>query len=308
MILQRQNNTFSDLTSSASQPFHSHSYNDISFGNTSPQKLNSKFFSSSQSLKPVQPINETRRFTSGGLTQPVDMTHYQIEDPTWLRNMSSSRDRVTVSRERLPEVPEETNHDVSIELRTENSKSNSGNSQKSLEIHSVSSIGRLSSSQPGRLDRSLSPTKRSGDTGRKFSANSLGSPTDDKMLYSLALHSVASSKIYGGSSTQGHSSYQPRALYSSKLSTSSVGSGEDSAYSTSHSSKSLNHLQQEDAPTSPNSLFGLRLREKSPPIDTAQQRISPTSPIIDHSLSNDHLVEEERYAIEWEVCNWFIYD
>ena len=119
---------------------------------------------------------------------------------------------------------------------------------------------------------------------------------ENKGLYDLAITSMRQRRGSGG----GHS-YQARSVQRMKVSSSSVGSAEDSAYSTANSSRSLNQLQHEEPSLSP-SIFDLPNRGKSPPMDTAIQKISPTSPIFNEYNGQMSSSVEEMYTnVDWEV-------
>ena len=132
----------------------------------------------------------------------------------------------------------------------------------------------------------------SGDLGA-VKKLSLGSPTGEEQdaLFGLAMQSVTQSKMHPTNHQQ-TISYQPRSLYSSKLSTSSYGSygSSDSAYATGLSSRSLNpdERQSPSAASSPQRLSperGLNRSQSGPYSGTA----SPDQ--------IDGPVEE----LEWEV-------
>lgn len=287
MILQRSNTTNSPnqssaslgVFSSASQPFLSHSHSDLVL---LPSKKPAVFTS--------QGYQEGCRSSIGELTQPgADISGYE-SDLQWLHSMSSSRDKITLSKDRLPEVPEEGSSPQFAQKQTQ--RISQLDNKSSTTIH-----GRLSFSQPGLESGAISPTKhyKLNDTaGRKYSATSLlGSPSEEELegdLYNLAIQSVASSKLFPGTQIPSPP-YQPRTLYSSKVYTGSMIST-DSAYNTDQSSRSLN--QPEDS-----SNFGRQSRNKSPPIDTAQQYIYPTSPPA--CIDRHHSSEDEVIRMEWEV-------
>ena len=290
MILQRLNTTNSlnqssnslGVFSSASQPFLSHSHSDLVL---LPSKKTPVFTS--------QGYQEGRRSSIGGLTQPAaDISGYE-SDIQWLHSISSSRDKMTLSKDRLPEVPEEGISPQIAQKQTQKIGQLDDNS--SATIH-----GRLSFSQPGLENRAISPTKHyklNDTTGRKYSAtSSLGSPSEEELegdLYNLAIQSVASSKLFPGTQLQSPP-YQPRTLYSSKVYTGSMIST-DSAYNTDQSSRSLN--QPEDS-----SSFGRQCQNKSPPMDTAQQYIYPTSPPA--SVDRHRSSEDQVISMEWEVMSY----
>lgn len=288
MILQRSSTTNSPnqssaglgVFSSASQPFLSHSHSDFVL---LPSKKTPVFTS--------QGYQEGCRSSIGGLPQAAgDISGYE-SDLHWLHSTtSSSRDKMTLSKDRLPEVPEEGSSPQFPQKQTH--KISQLDSKSSTTIH-----GRLSLSQPGLESGAVSPTKHyklNDTTGRKYSATSLlGSPSEEELegdLYNLAIQSVASSKLFPETQLPSPP-YQPRTLYSSKVYTGSMIST-DSAYNTDQSSRSLN--QPEDS-----SNFGRQSRNKSPVMDTAQQYIYPTSPPA--SVDRHHSSENEVIRMEWEV-------
>ena len=256
----------------SSQPFLSQSYTDLSNG---------------VSRRGDRRFQDSRRFSTGGMTQPPDMqsSHWQqypVDDR--IRMVSTSRERVNMSRsgERLPEVPEEGRSQTSnlniplpmvrptltsVEPTTPTSLSGRKISQPSSQryegMEHSASQRHLSSSQPGGLNTSFAPTpakhvkQLSGDLGT-VKKLSLGSPTggEQDALLGLAMQSVT--KMHPANHQQGggaSNNYQPRSLYSSKLSTSSYGSS-DSAYATGQSSRSLNpdERQSPSAASSPQRL------------------------------------------------------
>ena len=274
MILQRsavpllsptQSTSSVNLPSSASQPFmSSHSFSDLS------------------SAK-VTRFSENRRSSTGGLTQLP--AHYEPDTSQWLKPISSSRDKMTLSKDRLPlpEVPEES---------SQGSLSNVPLLERANQRDEPSIISdRFSRSQPVLDGGSISPTKlyESGSISptkfhynketRKYSTNSsLGSPSEDDSeggLYHLAIQSMTTSKLFSGAQPTG---FQHGTFHGSKMSTSSMTSN-DSAY-----------ITEVDLDGSPHSSF--LFRERSPPMDTAQQSIYPTVP-----PTNGH----EGVTIEWEV-------
>ncbi len=306
MILTRAEPTYSpssQVTSSSSMtsfPFSSHSLTDLNYTDRMHRRAhyNLPTFSSSQSTRFGSP-EERLHHQPGMLSQPADFSDYRLEDPSSLHGVAHfGRDRTVKSRERLPEVPEEYSSNA-MNGRTAHSRhqmnnglsrSSSQTSQKSSIVHESAEIvnppvnfGYLSFSQPGGLD---SVSSRSKNEIRK---TSLGSPMDEtnRGLYDLALNSMRSRKS---------SNSQVRSSQRAKVSSSSVGSVEDSAYSTANSSRSLNQFQQDDHSLSP-SLFDLQR-----PIDTAIQKISPTSPIFsDYSRHMSSSAEEMSSMVEWEV-------
>lgn len=302
----------SGINNSASQPFLSSSYTDLSISGAA-RKTSVPMCSS----QVVGVDRNGRRFSipeSGGLTQPADMSSYPHDESLqWLRSINSSRERMALSRDKLPEVPEETTSN-SVEVKppavhfkqastgTEHSRKSSmqsQTSQRSLTTQDYASSSaasggmKFSFSQPSHLDASHSTTKTNGS--RKLS---LGSPEGDSGLYNLAMQSVAS-RAPGYCATQGSGhTYQPRSFYSSKVSTSSVESDSDSAYTTGHSSRSLNH--DDGHSTSPHSFFLTRSKDSN-------QR-SPTSlQFPAGALVNGHCHEEEfedeglETTVDWDV-------
>ena len=313
MILTRAEPTYSpssqviSSSSMTSFPFSSHSLTDLSYNDAGRMQRRPRYnlptFSSSQTTRFDSP-EEGLHHQPGMLSQPADFSDYHLEDPSSLHNGSSfGRERSVKPRGRLPEVPEEyssnamngrTTH-IHPQMNNGLSRSSSQTSQKSSiaahenpeTVYPPVNFGYLSFSQPGGLD---SVSSRSKNDIRK---TSLGSPMDEthRGLYDLALNSMRSRK---GSNTQVRSSQK------AKVSSSSVGSVEDSAYSTANSSRSLNQFQQDDHSLSP-SIFDLQ-RGRSPPIDTAIQKISPTSPIFsDYSRHMSSSAEEIIPMMEWEV-------
>lgn len=265
------------------------------------------FSSSQQSSSHVGSLDGKMNYP-GLLTQPADLNSYHFEDPTtppFLTNQFRG-ERTTPSRDRLPEVPEEhTPGDNGINRgkpphshHNGMSRSSSQASQKSggggsHGIHDLPNqrpfLGNLSFSQPGGLD---SVSNRGYPSRYEVRKRSLGSPMDDnKGLHDLAISSIRTRRgSAGGILNQTHRS---------KVSTGSVGSTEDSAYSTGNSSRSLNHFHSDDHSLSP-SIFDLPShRERSPPIDTAIQKISPTSPVNSDQMSSS--LEDFKPCVEWEV-------
>ena len=309
MILVRNGGPVSPLNimkGSVSQSFFSHSMSDLSLPEHSgigSSKRQIPSFSSSQTTNTsgIFGSPEGKYLQPGLLTQPADFQPCQIDDQAWTNSSSglNFKERVTRSRDLLPEVPEELSgtekpsiHVNGLSKYHTPSYKRSGVGGGSEEaLNQPPSIGRLSSSQPGGLDMTTRHHHGVIDTTRK---HSLGSPNEEnKGLYELAMSSMRS-KASGGPSYG--SRYKSKALHNS------FSSVEDSAYSTGHSSRSLNQLHQEEPLSSPNSLFGLRSRDKSPPLDTALQKISPTSPIYPESnrMGTD-LIEEASNFIDWEV-------
>jgi hypothetical protein len=286
MILQRlpgpKSTSLSDfsLPLTVSQPFLSQSTSEL-------QNHNRRM------LLPSQP----RRSSTGGLTQPSDMSSYDI-DPQMLKIISSSRDKMNISRDRLlPELPEENSQGSFIlnpsPVMTKNHHEDQG--RTSLHGHFSLSQPVLESNYifpPTKLHESgsISPTKfhyrtmglHHHDNGRKLSTNSsLGSPSEEDLdgsggLYNLAVQSVASSKLYTGPQPVA----QPRSSNSYKMSTTSMAST-DSAYNT-------------EADGSPRSSL-IHMKERSPScIDTAQQHIHPAS------YFSGGNVTPESLTVEWE--------
>lgn len=319
MILKRdqggvgiQTNSLAPQLTSLSQA--SYSMNDISthsdtIAGTRLRRSQLPSFSSSQQFNYSSSFDGKINLP-GLLTQPADSNNYQIEDHS-LPPFISRGERATPSRERLPEVPEEhTSGDGVAGVTREKthshfngmSRSSSQASQKSGSGHGIYEVqtqrpflGNLSFSQPGGLDSVSS--NRSYPSRYEVRKRSLGSPLDDnKGLYDLAINSMRTRRGSAGSSLN-HASR-------SKISTGSVGSTEDSAYSTGNSSRSLNHFHSDDHSLSP-SIFDLQNRGRSPPIDTAIQKISPTSPL--HSEYNPRQMssslEDVRPVVEWEVSH-----
>lgn len=257
------------MPSSISQPFLSNSYSELS-----SLQHNKRPIFSSQMLPSTKVYQEKRRSSTGGFTQPTDSIHYE-PDTQWLKVSSSSRDKMTLSRDRLlPEVPEEGSQssfvDQHVPVRRLSQQDDHGPLQS----------GRYSLSQPNFETRSLSPAKlyKGDSNGRKFSTNSsLGSPSEEELegsgLYNLAMQSITSSKLYPGPTPMSHQSHN------SKVSVTST----DSAYIT----------DQLETDISPHSSYDFR--EKSPHMDTAQQHIFPTPPGASNNLTEDEIL------IEWEV-------
>lgn len=230
---------------------------------------------------------DMRRSSTGGMTQPLESSYFEPSpaDLQRLKMMSSSRDKVTLSRDRLlPELPEESSQSSFTDQQV--SSTSRRLSQQDDHSSTLMSSARYSLSQPNFETRSISPVKSS----RKYSTNSsLGSPSEDDLessgLYNLAMQSIASSKLFPGATAPPVMSYQLRTKASSTSVTST-----DSAYIT----------DQLENDVSPHSSYDFR--EKSPPhhMDTAQQYIFPTPPKIGGVASNGtmHLDDE---LIEWEV-------
>lgn len=269
-LIVKRSPTFAPSCSSggaaaASQPFLSQSYTDLSNGHPARRAGERSY-------------HDSRRFSTGGMTQPADFSHWQytVDDRP---RVSTSRERISKSIERLPEVPEEGRSQTSnlnIPLPTTrqvlaantqttptspNGRKISQQSQRSDSFERSMSQHHLSSSQPGSLNTSSTASARhvkqlSGDlsTVKKLS---LGSPAEGdqerNLLLGLAMQSVTQSKMNTAHQQQiaAGTGYQPRSLYSSKLSTSSYGSS-DSAYATGLSSRSLNPDDQQ-SPTATSS-------------------------------------------------------
>ena len=301
----------SGVIGSTSLPFLSSSYNDLP---SSVAGRKASFPVGGSQILGVE--RNGRQFSDvGGMTQPADMLSYSHDDSMqWLRSINSSRERVALSKEKLPEVPEEANSQAanvspppSVHFRqastgTEHPRKSGAQGQTSqrsptTQDYAASSTGgngmKFSFSQPSHLDGTHAGLGAMGS--RKLS---LGSPDGDGGLFGLAMQSVASRPSgYYASQSSSHT-YQPRSFYSSKVSTSSVESDSDSAYITGHSSRSLNH--EEGHCTSPHAFCPQR------PKDSNQR--SPTSMQFPAGmLTNGHHHEEELEdemvdpTVDWDV-------
>ncbi len=309
MILKRNDANISPPTSLYTmQPYTAQSLTDLSQNDIPSvrKQYNLPSFSSSQTSR-LDSSFEGRFHQPGILTQPTDSSDYQMDDLSWM-NTAQLRDRMVKSKERLPEVPEEYSHTVTSSNRTNSntngySRSNSQNSQRSGNVPgdfvspppSLYSGHSLSFSQPGGLDTASRQYQSKVETIRK---HSLGSPMDEnKGLYDLAVTSMRRRGSVGGTVIPPQ---QGRSFQRIKTSSGSLGSTGDSAYSTANSSRSLNQLQHSDSSLSP-SIFDLQNRERSPPMDTAIQKISPTSPIFNEYNGRISSSMEEITYIDWEV-------
>ena len=307
MILKRNDVSVSPRTSLVVQPYTAHSLTDLThsdlLGVTGMQRkqYNLPSFSSSQ----MDSSFEGHFHQPGILTQPIESSDYHTDDSPSI-NAAHFRDRIGKSKERLPEVPEEYSHTVTPNDRSSNhtngySRSNSQNSQRlgngTTDFLNPPSLfgGHLSFSQPGGLDTGSKSYQSRADGFRK---HSLGSPMDEnKGLYDLAVNSMRLRR-----SSAGGPPNQARSFQKMKISNGSLGSAEDSAYNTANSSRSLNQLQHDDPSLSP-SIFDLQNRERSPPMDTAIQKVSPTSPIFNEYNGHMSLSMEEITFVDWEVIS-----
>ena len=328
------------LPLSSSQPYLAHTYTDVvqsppptpvegSNGHARPFSSSRPVFSSQKTLVPALGFQEKRRSSTGGLTQPVEMMYYDMEPvhshpPQWGR--ASSRDKVTLSRDRLlPEVPEENSQSsvggVGMEVGTirgegggvvrgdEASVVGGGVPAQASTARRLSQqdehVGgflhsRHSLSQPSFETRSLSPTKLykgdpnnggggvvGGAGGRKYSNNSsLGSPTEEEL--ETGLYGLAMQSYASSKLFPGGPISSVGGLRSAKISSTSVMSN-DSAYIT--ESDMLSHHSSCD------------IRDKSLAMDTAQQHIYPTTPTslaASHGIGGSGCYSEDT-AVEWDV-------
>ena len=205
-----------------------------------------------------------------------------------------------MSREVLPEVPEEersqtsnlniplpTTRQVPVEpitLTSSHFRRVSQQSQRSDTQEHTSSQKHLACSQGG--DPAARHIKQnSADLGKKLSSSSLGSTEgeqDRNILLGMAMQSLTQSKLHA-------TSYQPRSLYSSKLSTTSSNGSSDSAYATGLSS--VNH----DECQSPPAAIGSRRRST----DEGSRRYS--SPGSHSSSGSPDQNGGREEGVEWEV-------
>lgn len=311
MIVQRNPTYVSGggaAAATSQPPFLSQSYSDLSAGPIAPRRGGERRY------------GEARRFSTGGLTQPSDLpSNWLYAGEERQRVVSTSRERMSnLSIERLPEVPEEgrsqtSNLNIPIpttrqvlaaaEQTTPTSITTRRISQPSQRSNSqdhTPSQKHLSCSQPGGLNSPAAQPplmhvkQLSADLplGKKLS---LGSPmegeSDRNALLGLAMQSLTQSKMHTANQHGATAAnYQPRSLYSSKLSTSSNGSF-DSAYANGLSSRSLSHDERQ-----------------SPPSVPSPQRISPDRPILRSSSSGAHSGSESpdqtdgaEEVVDWEV-------
>ena len=305
--------TAGGVISSTSLPFLSGSYTDLSSSVTGRKTA---FPVGSSQMTGME--RNGRQFPIvdvGGLTQPADMSSFSHDDNMqWLRSFNSSRERMALSKEMLPEVPEEANshpsqadpptvHFRQASTGTEHPRKSGAQghpSQRSPTIQDYASSSctgtsgmKFSFSQPSHLDGSHSGLKPIGN--RK---HSLGSPDGDAGLLNLAMQSVASrTPGYYASQSSSHA-YQLRSFYSSKVSTSSVESDSDSAYVTGHSSRSLN--QDEGHCTSPHAFFPARSRDSNQRSPTSAQ--FPTMmPANGHGYGEEFEDEAVEPMVDWDV-------
>lgn len=276
-----------------SQPFLSQSYNDLSGGVV--RRGGERRYP------------ELRRFSTGGMTQPSDLHAWGIYvGEERQRFVSTSRERMNLSREVLPEVPEEgrsqtshsdillpTPHQVQADQITPTSARNRRINQSLQRLDSqerTPSQRYLSSSQSG--DPMMRPVKQSSvDLGKKLSSSSLGSPSegeqDRNLLLGLAMQSLTQAKQHSASQQGAGSSYQPRSLYSSKLSSVSSNGSSDSAYVSS---------ANQDECRSPAAATSLQRRS----LDEGLHSYSYPGPNSDSGFL-DHTDRAEEDMVEWEV-------